>query len=165
MEWKWVLDNPEWVINIVVILFFAFFLQYVKKKSENLATKEDIGKITEIVEGVKADISLQTSHAQSTAKETRDCLLDFYDVVATLAHGEIQINFRTGLPDFSSQPKWLYELERELSDLFVELEKKYYRLYLYFEPTDKLIVEANQISIAAETLRKTISQEFPSVCS
>lgn len=46
-------------VSICIIILFKdkFFGEYLKQKAENLATKEDIGKITREIESVKAQIS------------------------------------------------------------------------------------------------------------
>jgi|GEM_PF-2907460 len=43
------------LINLIAILVLILFKNYAKKKGENLATKEDIGKITEITERTKLE--------------------------------------------------------------------------------------------------------------
>ena len=47
------------ILLIVIGLYLAFFKSYLKEKGKNLATVEDIGKITKIVESVKQDNNTQ----------------------------------------------------------------------------------------------------------
>jgi hypothetical protein len=62
-------DFFKWIVTsffggIAAIFIFAKFLLekyaegYLKKKGDNLATKEDIGEITKIVEGIKHENNL-----------------------------------------------------------------------------------------------------------
>lgn len=48
-------------VNIVVTLVISYFYSYLRKKGENLATKQDIGEITKTVEQIRSNI---TGHQQ-----------------------------------------------------------------------------------------------------
>jgi uncharacterized secreted protein with C-terminal beta-propeller domain len=48
-------------IAILTSIVQNYFPSYFKKKGDNLATKEDIGEITKIIESVKTEISLASS--------------------------------------------------------------------------------------------------------
>jgi len=55
-------QNIEIILDILLIiigLYLAFFKSYFQEKGKNLATLEDIGKITKIIESVKQDNNTQ----------------------------------------------------------------------------------------------------------
>lgn len=57
MDWKFILtflvaSTATWIAK-------SYFDSYLRKKGENLATREDVEKITRIVEGVKSEVSVQ----------------------------------------------------------------------------------------------------------
>lgn len=74
-------------IGGIITLLFAIFIQgwlvwyfsYFKKSGENKAIKEDIDKITKIVEGVKSDIEVVTSNKVSLHSERRKAILEYYE--------------------------------------------------------------------------------------
>src|SRR6478736_2926741 len=78
------------IVLILVIGYFIFhFKSYFKKKGENLADKEDIGELTEIVEegrtryssdieNLKAELSLFTQKKSSVFEEEKGALIVFF---------------------------------------------------------------------------------------
>lgn len=54
---------------IIIFFYFLFFKSYYIQKGKNLATKEDIGKITEIIEKIKIEINKELELFK--IKETR----------------------------------------------------------------------------------------------
>lgn len=56
---------------------FGFYIRhYLSSKAKNLATKEDIGTITEIVEKIKADVALDNQKAALVYQEKFNTILD-----------------------------------------------------------------------------------------
>ncbi|HBT72690.1 MAG TPA: hypothetical protein DEB37_10650 [Lysinibacillus sp.] len=54
------------LIGIILLLYFKFFIPaYLKKKGENLATKEDVSEITKLVEQVKISFIKETEHLKA----------------------------------------------------------------------------------------------------
>ena len=51
--------------NILVSLYLAFFKSYFQEKGKNIATQEDIGPITKIVEGIKSDLSTKIEEVKA----------------------------------------------------------------------------------------------------
>lgn len=47
---------PSAIINIIILILIVYFRNYLSKKGELLATKEDIGKITKEIESIKGEI-------------------------------------------------------------------------------------------------------------
>lgn len=67
------------IILVIIGLYYIFFKSYFQKKGQNLATKEDIGKITSEIEIVKNEISLQTQRQSDLFFERKKCLIGFYE--------------------------------------------------------------------------------------
>ena len=78
--------------GVIIVLFFIFkntAPSYLKKKAEDLATLEDIGRITKEVKSVEhefseklsifqADLNILKSHSQKLGDEERDLLIRLY---------------------------------------------------------------------------------------
>jgi len=56
MEWTQITITS--LMTAIVTLAGQYFVSYLRKKGENLATKEDIGRLTEIVENVKSQFAV-----------------------------------------------------------------------------------------------------------
>lgn len=73
------------VFDVVVVLMLQSFLpNYFKKKGENLATKQDIGRITNIVENIKADLSSELHIKQTRYLKEYEILADLTEKVVDL---------------------------------------------------------------------------------
>ncbi len=47
-----------WILNLVILAVLLYVFPYVRKKAENQATKDDVGKITAKVESIKSEYAL-----------------------------------------------------------------------------------------------------------
>lgn len=59
--WQLVIE----IILVVLGVYLSFFKSYMNEKGKNLATQEDIGNITAIVEGIKKDLNDETELLKS----------------------------------------------------------------------------------------------------
>ncbi|HAS8570385.1 TPA: hypothetical protein I7778_22145, partial [Vibrio vulnificus] len=76
------------ILYLVIAFLFgllvkSFLPNYVKKKAENLATKEDIKNITEKIELVKSQVEINTDAHKSYVSERKSALLRFYDEISS----------------------------------------------------------------------------------
>ena len=53
------------LITIIIVCYVAFFKSYIQEKGKNLATKEDIGEVTKIIETVKKGLNDETELLKS----------------------------------------------------------------------------------------------------
>ncbi|ASV77954.1 hypothetical protein M2T70_04765 [Elizabethkingia anophelis] len=73
------------IIGIILSLILCFGIPaYLKKKGENLATQEDIGKITEEVKKVESMFSVKTSGEIDYLALKRKVILEFYGSLNSL---------------------------------------------------------------------------------
>jgi len=67
------------ILLILIGLYIIFFKSYFQKKGENLATKEDISRITENIEKVKNELLFNSQKKKELFFETQKSLVSFYD--------------------------------------------------------------------------------------
>ncbi|MHA8058947.1 hypothetical protein [Aquirufa nivalisilvae] len=67
------------VILVFIGLYLALFKSYFQEKGKNIATKEDIQEITELVETVKNQIHFSTQSKLSLKTEERNALVNHYE--------------------------------------------------------------------------------------
>jgi hypothetical protein len=71
-------EEVTWALSVVVALFIGGFLKsYMGKKGENLATKEDIARLTWIQEEIKTRLSESTWSRQRQWELQRDVACEF----------------------------------------------------------------------------------------
>jgi len=114
-------QNIEIIIEIALLLiglYLAFVKSYFQEKGKNLATLEDIGKITKIVESVKQDnntqlelikteLSLVTKTQIVIYDDERKAIIDFVGVITDFMESEIN------LPNEAHNPEGIaYFIER-----------------------------------------------------
>lgn len=72
------------VLIFVLMIFKDSFLTYFKKKAENLAMKQDIGKLTEITESLKCEIQNKMSFKWQIQKDFLMLLVKIQSYHSTL---------------------------------------------------------------------------------
>lgn len=120
-------------------LFRGYFGSYVAEKGKNLATKEDIAKITAQVESVKASVQTVAMLKNDYEQQRRQCLLSFYDSALDMLYEKLSVNFG----DFPcDEGKSFFEFEQSFHQLTATMLKQYQRIVLYFEHEDSLRASA-----------------------
>lgn len=132
------------VAFIFVSLIEYFLFPYLKKKGENLATKEDIKAITKKIEGVKADINVCTQEKISFQKDRNSVLLSFSEAYDSILFSEHCLKFKYS--DFGDEPT-LSDIETKLSEhpnkKLREIWISYGQLEVYFSEDDKILEKAS----------------------
>lgn len=93
------------ILEIVIGLISAYLLYYVHKKGQNQADKEDLKKLTEIVEDVKmknskeiesikANLSLLTDRGKQIFSEEKDSIIVFFAQLNTWIWEGLNINIK-----------------------------------------------------------------------
>jgi hypothetical protein len=171
-EWVIALEILQVVIIVIIGLFIRSYLPgYFKKKGENLATKEDIGEITEQVERIKTLYSAQMESTRSSIaqarlekeeylREQKSCLLRFYDLAIELMYEKLAVNFGD-LP--MDQGKSLAGFRNSFYELISNLIKSYQRIVVYFSHDDNLRVEAESVLTQALEARRVFKKYFAGV--
>jgi hypothetical protein len=67
------------LINIFIAGYLLYYFSYFKKKGENLATKEDIGELTEITEKIKGEVDVISQNRMSLYSEKRNAVISFLE--------------------------------------------------------------------------------------
>lgn len=127
-------------LNICFLLYLAFFKSYFKEKGKNLATKEDIGEITGIIEQIKANFSNETESIKHELQfinqkritllgEERNAILGYYDSCFCLYSSLINIFFTRIDEHFEEEIIRIHSL---MNKLRLEYSMALGRMHLYF---------------------------------
>lgn len=116
-------------ILIVIGLYLALFKSYFQEKGKNLATQEDIEKITKLVETVKNQIHYTTQSKLSLRTEERNALVNHYEkynfwlnTILDIYFGGINKENKLKLREFEQQlnnAKFGYEIAEGRKEVFV----------------------------------------------
>lgn len=137
----------EYVNFGLLVLIAGFFVKnflapYSGEKAKNLATKEDIGSITDRIESVKTDyargieqlrssLQIASNQAISVQDSHRDALLAFFDTALVLLFDKLQTRFGD-MPYDSGKSLWEYQVAT--NKLFTDLYLGYHRLLVFSKP-------------------------------
>jgi hypothetical protein len=164
------------IITLVALAIAAFIFRnylpsYLKKKGENLATKEDIEDITNRIERVRTQYSAQLEEIRASIGTTFDQrraftslqqneLLKFYDIAVELFYEKLAVNFA----DFpSDKGESLFRYQESFQRLISSLLRSYQRIVLYFEHEDQLRVHSENVLMQALEARLVLKRHFGKV--
>jgi uncharacterized membrane-anchored protein YhcB (DUF1043 family) len=148
------------VAFLLGLLLKSFLPNYVKKKAENLATKEDIKNITEKIESVKSKIDINTDAHKSYISERKTALLKFYDEISSFHYELMAVNFGDFPMDGGQS---LYEYQTNYYKAVAEILKSYQRLVIYLPNDSALLGQANAITVNVIDSRKVLKSHFGSI--
>jgi DNA replication protein DnaD len=106
--WSLVAAN---IINLIV----TYFNSYVQEKGKNLATKEDIEKITTKIELVKSDIVILTHKKTSLSSEKEKSLFEFYGKYSSWMNYALHLSI---LPNNESPDLYRENSDNKLDSLY-----------------------------------------------
>ncbi|MEW6239262.1 MAG: hypothetical protein AB1564_00440 [Chloroflexota bacterium] len=153
--WENIVEILIYVIVFIAGLFLRSFLpSYFTEKGKNLATKEDIGHITEEVEKIRMQYDVQMETIRSAIAEVRTekseylheqraCLLKFCDLSIELFYEKLTINFA----DFDSSDvgKEYKDFRNSTFELISSLIKSYQRIVIYFGHEERIRADAEAL--------------------
>ena len=117
------------LVGVILLLYFKFYVpSYLKKKGENLATKEDIGLITKEIKSVEARIKIKESGEIDYFSLKRKIILDYFgaynnwerivtDATSTYENAEVKNNL---LIEKIKETKFNYNLKEGEIEIFIE---------------------------------------------
>jgi hypothetical protein len=144
------------VVSILALLA-GYGIAYLRKRGENLATKQDIAEITRSVEEVKADFHVLSESELSSLSRQHDALVDFFDVATSLVIEKLPRSYA----DFKNdEGKGLREHLDAVEALFGRLLVTYHRLALYFSRDAEVVRTASEVVKAATQLRRDYAPRF-----
>ncbi|MGY5739658.1 hypothetical protein ACXHQ8_13555 [Vibrio antiquarius] len=153
------------ILYLVIAFLFgllvkSFLPNYVKKKAENLATKEDIKNITEKIELVKSQVEINTDAHKSYVSERKSALLRFYDEISSFHYELMAVNFGD-FPIDGGQS--LYDYQTNYYKAVAEILKSYQRLVIYLPNDSTLLQQANALTNNVIDSRKVLKDNFGSI--
>jgi hypothetical protein len=124
------LQTVNLMLNIVIIgvtVYMAFIKSYFKEKGKNLATIEDIGEITKIVENVKIHFNIEIEGLKSTLQKQNIS----YQIQYSFLHqerGKVLVDLYKKLLELhSAMLEWTAELHPIYKDADKEMEERLQR--------------------------------------
>lgn len=156
---------------IIVLLAKNYFPSYLSKKASNIATKEDIGEITNKVEGIKVSYQIELEKIRASIDEIksekkeytsaqRNCLLQLYDLSVELLVEKLSINFG----DFPmDEGQSMVEFQNSFLSSTSEMLKALQRLVLYFDDDLPIRKAAAEIVTDALRARQVLKKHFGKV--
>ncbi len=142
------------------LLIKSFLPNYVKKKAENLATKEDIKNITEKIELVKSQVEINTDAHKSYISERKSALLRFYDEVSSFHYELMAVNFGDFPMDGGQS---LYDYQTNYYKAVAEILKSYQRLVIYLQNDSILLQQANSLTNNVIESRQVLKNNFGAI--
>jgi hypothetical protein len=161
------------ILLIGTIAFFWiwlkwFFPSYFKTKGQNLATKQDIGEITAIIESTKKEYTKELERIKSELQvlnvqkamlkeKSYEALTDFFETVLILARVKFKQNLGELGPDFKTD---VIDYQKSVDSLFVKLSVDYHKLALYYFDNEEIIKASNDVLIAANQVKLIYKKYF-----
>lgn len=159
----------SFLVGIILGLIIHNYLpSYMKKKGENLATKEDIGDITEKIEGVKNEYIkeneklkavLQVSATQQNIirDKSREVLLNFFEYnLELLAKYDAELENQI----YSSEKLDLVKYSTEVYSLITNIEKEFHKILLYFKRDEIIMPAAKKVLEESKETRSHFKKYF-----
>jgi hypothetical protein len=152
---------------LIALAFFSigllvkdFFPSYMRKKAENLATKEDIETITEKVESVRSEIAFNIEREKQFLDKKQEFLMNFYDDITDFHYEKLAVNFG----DFPhDEGKTLFEYQISFYKLVAQILKSYQRLVIFLPQDSDLLKFAHELTKCVTDSRKVIKENFGSI--
>jgi hypothetical protein len=170
MEYLSVTLNVLTIILILIVgwLVKSYFPAYFSEKGKNLATKEDIGRITSIVEStrtqylaalerLKTEFSVSSEYQSRLKEKEREALLSLFDDCVILLADKLSYNFGDLTYEESKQ---LMQYHKSVDRLFTQIFIGYNRLHLYLPGDSKLLIAAEELTGSVFEIRKVFRKHF-----
>lgn len=116
----------QWLTFLGVVGLGLYFRSYLKKKAENLATKEDVSKITKQVESMKATIGAQLYIHQVRYQNEFNILMDLTEKLVELRDSALVLRSVVDYVDASEAEE---DRKRKRLKRYQEAALAFYKLY------------------------------------
>lgn len=169
------------IIISIIIAFIAglfaknFFPEYLKEKGKNIATKEDIGSITEEIksaeakylaefEKVKSQLQVNVDYKKRLNKSADLSITNFFENCLILSNEKL--NYK--LSQMPSNLEHIEEYEKSVKSLFTKLILDHYRMLIYIkldkENEEILMFSSNIVEVGMD-IKNSFNSEFYNVKS
>lgn len=155
---------------VVALTLKAYLPSYLKEKGRNLATKEDIGGITQQIEQIrtqhaleierlKADLQCEVTQHGLVNEKASEVLLNFFEACLIMLCEKM----RTDLGDLPiDDGQSLRDYQTSTDQLFTNIYTSYHKLFL-FVYDEELLVSAGKLLNSAMEVRRVFRKGFFSV--
>jgi hypothetical protein len=155
------MDLLALVVGLVAGIELKDYLpSYIRKKGENLATKEDIEEITRKIESVKATVTLDKEREKQLLDTKQMLLMNFYDEITALYYEHLAVNFGDFPSDFG---KSLFEYQQAFYKSVALIMKSYQRLVIFLPANSPLMKTATALAQCSADARTALKKNFGKV--
>lgn len=147
-------------VGILGFVIRGFSDSYVREKGKNAATKEDIGDITRVVEGIRTEITLLTAFSNQRRDKQELHLLAFHDTSLELLYECYAVNFGD-LP--MDEGKSLFEFQAKFHENIVTLLREFQRMTLFIPKNTALASSAYEMVLAAIASKDVFNRNYGAV--
>lgn len=149
-------------VGILGFVIRGFSDSYVREKGKNAATKEDIGDITRVVEGVRTELTLLSAFSNQRRDKQESHLLAFHDTALELLYERYAVNFGD-LP--MDDGKSLFEFQTKFHENIVTLLREFQRMTLFIPKDKELASCAHEMVLAAIASNDVFKKNYGAVKS
>ncbi|EOX1521339.1 hypothetical protein ACPDZS_003654 [Vibrio cholerae] len=157
------IENIDWQLFIIAAGFVVMKLylsSYLKKKGENLATKEDVRLITSQVEAVRIEMEADSARVLEHENKCNEQLVTYYDYLTEFYYEFMLVNFGDFPPDDGQS---LFEYQLKFGRKAVDILKQYQRLVIYLEANNEILLEGRNLSELALRSEEVMKAKITSV--
>lgn len=141
------------ILAILIGFYLAFFKSYFQEKGKNLATNEDIDKITQKVEAVKTEFQVLTHSRTTLNSEKRNSYLNFYDKYFIWLNTLMDTSY--GNIDFYKNEE-IDKFTTNLNRMYIDICSAEARMQLWNED--------NKLTNLTQTLKVETLDKFHNLC-
>jgi hypothetical protein len=163
--WQAILVMVVGVLNVVALIFNAFFKSYAEKKGENLATKEDVKyiiaqvkQVTSTTEEIKSQFSKRDWSEQRTWEMKRDTAIDIMKTYGTLLQTSIAL-FEAAVRDEVAFRKRDEEEKKLTSAEYDAAYKEYSAAIAFFWQVEEIakLIFSSDVAKAMKTVKDSFT--------
>jgi len=138
------------ILTFLMVCYFVFFNTYLKEKGKNMATQQDIAKITEKIETVKTEIQHSSFQKSEWLDKNKVSILDYYEVYIDLVEHTIK-DISVIESNFANPGKIRDKIDL-LSKQKSQFEKSFWKLCLFEYKDSDFINSVQEIHLAVTKL-------------
>lgn len=165
MNIDYILRGTNILCYIMLILMWKSFLpSYFNKKGSNLADKEDISELTQVVEEVKntyihnqeeikAKLDMIKTQSNDINREARSVLLRFHNIALDIFADKFQVNFWHNAGTFEENVYIIIAYQKDLDKQFINLKTDFHNIGLYYSYDSDIYKMAKQTLFKGLELR------------
>ena len=140
-------------VNIITLIG-GFLTTYFQEKARNLAQKQDVREITNIIESVKSDLDILTHKKTSLTSEKEKFLYDYYGKYSLWLQNGLHVSI---LPNNDSPDIYCEKSLNKIDSLYQDFLFAEAKLYIFFHGDGEFLALANEIKLKTIALNNHVN--------